>query len=206
MHVYRIYAFTLHYTQVLLTVTENKCSKTHISQTASWTMQQVAQQLGRTSGYDPPRLLSLLHIAQWQALLAAGGRNNNYSMEAVAGSALRLPNLFITAACKPVWLVCPNMQTLAAQRTCIYVCSLLEASAACICAAGFAGHFVLAQLLPQNLKDYDVLLAAQLQNVSASDAATAQTIATNTATHLLQNRSACCLILQHVNALQSLPA
>lgn len=46
----------------------------------------------------------------------------------------------------------------------------------------------MAQLLPQNLKDYDVLLAAQLQNVSASDATAAQTIATNTATLLLQNR------------------
>ena len=55
-------------------------------------------------------------------------------------------------------------------------------------ATGYAGHFVMAQLLPQNLKDYDVLLAAQLQNISASDAAAAQTIATDTATLLLQNR------------------
>ncbi len=56
--------------------------------------------------------------------------------------------------------------------------------------AGYAGHFVMAQLLPSNLKDYDVLLAAQLGNISAADATTAQTIATNAATLLLQNRSA----------------
>lgn len=98
----------------------------------------VAQQLGRTSGYDPPRLLSLLHLAQWRALEAAGGPSTNYSMEAVAG---------------------------------------------------YAGHFVMAQLLPSNLKDYDVLLAAQLGNISAESAETAQTIATNAATLLLQNRS-----------------
>ena len=75
------------------------------------------------------------------------------------------------------------------------------ASAKSVCAAGFAGHFVLAQLLPQNLKDYDVLLAAQLQNVSASDAATAQMIATNTATDLLQNRSGYFPQLQHLKFL-----
>ena len=60
----------------------------------------------------------------------------------------------------------------------------------CIKSAGYAGHFVMAQLLPSNLKDYDVLLAAQLSNISAADATTAQTIATNAATLLLQNRSA----------------
>lgn len=97
-----------------------------------------AQQLGRTSGYDPPRLLSLVHLAQWRALQAAGGPTSNYSMSAVAG---------------------------------------------------YAGHFVMAQLLPSNLKDYDVLLAAQLSNISAADATTAQTIATNAATLLLQNRT-----------------
>jgi len=48
----------------------------------------------------------------------------------------------------------------------------------------------MAQLLPSNLKDYDVLLAAQLGNISAADATTAQTIATTAATLLLQNRSA----------------
>lgn len=47
----------------------------------------------------------------------------------------------------------------------------------------------MAQLLPSNLKDYDVLLAAQLGNISAESAETAQTIATNAATLLLQNRS-----------------
>lgn len=97
-----------------------------------------AQQLGRTTGYDPPRLLSLLHLAQWRALKAAGGPTANYSMEAVAG---------------------------------------------------YAGHFVLAQLLPQNLKDYDVLLAAQLENVTVAEATTAQSIATTAATQLLQNRT-----------------
>ena len=51
---------------------------------------KAAQQLGRTSGYDPPRLLSLLHIAQWQSLNAAGGFATNYSMEAVAGAHLVL--------------------------------------------------------------------------------------------------------------------
>lgn len=60
--------------------------------------------------------------------------------------------------------------------------------------AGYAGHFVMAQLLPSNLKDYDVLLAAQLGNISVADATTAQTIATNAATLLLQNRSALLLI------------
>ena len=60
--------------------------------------------------------------------------------------------------------------------------------------AGYAGHFVMAQLLPSNLKDYDVLLAAQLGNISAADATTAQTIATNAATLLLQNRSALLLM------------
>lgn len=54
--------------------------------------------------------------------------------------------------------------------------------------AGYAAHFVLAQLLPQNLKDYDVLLAAQLANVTASEATVAQSIATTAATTLLQNR------------------
>ena len=54
--------------------------------------------------------------------------------------------------------------------------------------AGYAGHFVLAQLLPQNLKDYDVLLAAQLENVTVSEATVAQSIATTAATQLLQNR------------------
>ena len=54
--------------------------------------------------------------------------------------------------------------------------------------AGYAGHFVLAQLLPQNLKDYDVLLAAQLENVTVAEATTAQSIATTAATQLLQNR------------------
>lgn len=52
----------------------------------------------------------------------------------------------------------------------------------------------MAQLLPSNLKDYDVLLAAQLGNISAADATTAQTIATNAATLLLQNRSALLLM------------
>ncbi len=47
----------------------------------------------------------------------------------------------------------------------------------------------MAQLLPSNLKDYDVLLAAQLGNISAAACDTAQTIATNAATLLLQNRS-----------------
>ena len=60
--------------------------------------------------------------------------------------------------------------------------------------AGYAGHFVMAQLLPSNLKDYDVLLAAQLGNISAADATTAQTIATTAATLLLQNRSALLLM------------
>lgn len=54
--------------------------------------------------------------------------------------------------------------------------------------AGYAAHFVLAQLLPQNLKDYDVLLAAQLANVTESEAMLAQSIATTAATALLQNR------------------
>lgn len=48
----------------------------------------------------------------------------------------------------------------------------------------------MAQLLPSNLKDYDVLLAAQLGNISTAAAETAQIIATNAATLLLQNRSA----------------
>jgi len=52
----------------------------------------------------------------------------------------------------------------------------------------------MAQLLPSNLKDYDVLLAAQLGNISVADATTAQTIATTAATLLLQNRSALLLI------------
>ena len=51
---------------------------------------QAAQQLGRTTGYDPPRLLSLLHLAQWRALKAAGGPISNYSMKAVAGNSLSL--------------------------------------------------------------------------------------------------------------------
>ncbi|KAL3155847.1 hypothetical protein ABBQ32_012857 [Trebouxia sp. C0010 RCD-2024] len=97
-----------------------------------------AQQLGRTSGYDPPRLLSLMHLAQWQSMKAAGGPSTNYSMEAVAG---------------------------------------------------YAAHFVLAQLLPSNLKDYDVLLAAQLANVTEPEATAAQSIATAAATALLQNRT-----------------
>lgn len=54
--------------------------------------------------------------------------------------------------------------------------------------AGYAAHFVLAQLLPQNLKDYDVLLAAQLANVTESEATVAQSVATTAATTLLQNR------------------
>ena len=53
---------------------------------------------------------------------------------------------------------------------------------------GYAAHFVLAQLLPQNLKDYDVLLAAQLANVTESEATVAQSIANTAATTLLQNR------------------
>ena len=62
----------------------------------------------------------------------------------------------------------------------------------CRLTTGYAGHFVLAQLLPANLKDYDVLLAAQLQNVTAAEAAVAQSIATTAATELLQNRQGCC--------------
>ena len=60
---------------------------------------QAAQQLGRTSGYDPPRLFSLLHLAQWRAILAAGGQNSTYNLPAVAGNSLinhRLVTLAIT--------------------------------------------------------------------------------------------------------------
>ena len=64
--------------------------------------------------------------------------------------------------------------------------------------AGYAGHFVMAQLLPSNLKDYDVLLAAQLGNISTAAAETAQIIATNAATLLLQNRSALHMLNPHL--------
>lgn len=58
---------------------------------------QAAQQLVRVSGYDPPRLLSLLHLAQWRALLAAGGPSTNYSMDAVAGQHAPWNNISLTA-------------------------------------------------------------------------------------------------------------
>ena len=53
----------------------------------------------------------------------------------------------------------------------------------------FAGHFVLAQLTPQELNDYDDLLAAQLQDVGLEEARMAATLAEGLSTSLLQNRS-----------------
>lgn len=56
--------------------------------------------------------------------------------------------------------------------------------------AGFAAHFVLAQLLPQYLNAYDALLADQLRGVDLSDAREGATLGEGLATSLLQERSA----------------
>jgi hypothetical protein len=54
--------------------------------------------------------------------------------------------------------------------------------------AGFAAHFVLAQLLPQYLNDYDVILSAQLRNASLSDARQGAALGEALASSLLQER------------------
>ena len=58
----------------------------------------------------------------------------------------------------------------------------------------FAGHFVLAQLAPQDLNDYDDILAQLLQGTSLADARIAASLAEGLSTSLLQNR--CVLLAQ----------
>lgn len=52
----------------------------------------------------------------------------------------------------------------------------------------FAGHFVLAQLAPQDINDYDDILAQLLQGTSLADARIAASLAEGLSTSLLQNR------------------
>ena len=52
----------------------------------------------------------------------------------------------------------------------------------------FAGHFVLAQLAPQDLNDYDDILAQLLQGTSLADARIGASLAEGLSTSLLQNR------------------
>ena len=56
--------------------------------------------------------------------------------------------------------------------------------------AGFAAHFVLAQLLPQYLNNYDSLLADQLRGMNLDDARQGAALGEGLATSLLQERSA----------------
>jgi hypothetical protein len=63
--------------------------------------------------------------------------------------------------------------------------------------AGFAAHFVLAQLLPQYLNDYDGILATQLRNISLGDARQGAKLGESLATSLLQERSAVYMARTH---------
>jgi len=98
---------------------------------------QAGAQACRISGYDAPRLLFLVHLAQLLAVEAASNTSANVAETA----------------------------------------------------AGFAAHFVLAQLLPQYLNAYDALLADQLRGVDLSDAREGATLGEGLATSLLQERT-----------------
>lgn len=129
------------------------------------------------SGYDAPRLLSLVHIAQLLTIDAVNDGSEQLQ-DASAGELLSFSPRAIFAS---------TLDSMA-YRSAAESFSFGSYQSASV--AGFAAHFVLAQVVPQYLADYDSILGYQLQNVSLDIARQAASLGEGLATSLLQNRCA----------------